>query len=146
MKTRQETAAVPEGALEDHRALTRRALRYCVGVFVALRIGLTILGLAGVALLPHPGEAVSGAAGIPGPVGAPGWPAPQITQGWHNAVTSFERFDALWFLGIATAGRSSPATRSSSEPSPRSWAATLWPRRSSSPTWLRSDRCWCCTC
>jgi len=104
MKTRRETAAVPEAGLDDHRALARRALRYCLGVFVALRIGLTLLGLVGVALLPHPGEAVSGAAGIPGPVGAPGWPAPQITPGWHNAVTSFERFDALWFLGIATDG------------------------------------------
>jgi hypothetical protein len=104
MKTRQETTALPAEGLEDPRALTRRALRYCLGVFLALRIGLTILGLAGVALLPHPGDAVSGAAGIPGPVSAPGWPAPEITPGWHNAITSFERFDALWFLGIASEG------------------------------------------
>jgi hypothetical protein len=27
-----------------------------------------------------------------------------VTPGWHNAVTSFERFDGLWFLRIATGG------------------------------------------
>jgi hypothetical protein len=104
VKTSPRTAPPLAEPSQHPRALTRRALRYCLGVFLALRIALTILGLAGVALLPHPGDAVSAAAGIPGPVGAPGWPAPDITPGWHNAVTSFERFDALWFLGIATHG------------------------------------------
>ena len=68
-------------------------LRYCAAVFVVMRVGLTLLGLAGVALLP----------GLD-PVDAPGWSANRISPGWHNAVTAFERFDALWFLGIASRG------------------------------------------
>jgi hypothetical protein len=101
-RTADPVATAP--ARGEERARIRRGLRYCVTVFLALRVGLTVLGLAGVALLPHPGEAASAAAGIPGPVGVPGWPAPPITPGWHNAVTSFERFDGLWFLRIATGG------------------------------------------
>jgi Mannosyltransferase (PIG-V) len=101
-RTVEPLAAVPAG--DDERARVRRGLRYCLAVFLALRVGLTVLGLAGVALLPHPGEAVSTTAGIPGPVGVPGWPAPPMTPGWHNAVTSLERFDGLWFLRIATDG------------------------------------------
>lgn len=97
-------ASAPETHPADERQRVRRGVRYCVGVFLALRVGLTILGLAGVALLPHPGEAASSAASIPGPVGVPGWPAPPVTPGWHNAVTSFERFDGLWFLRIASDG------------------------------------------
>jgi hypothetical protein len=38
------------------------------------------------------------------PVNVPGWPASTITPGWHNLITAWERFDALWFLRIATAG------------------------------------------
>jgi hypothetical protein len=104
MKARTAEPVAPAPARDEERARIRRGLRYCVTVFIALRVGLTVLGLAGVALLPHPGEAASAAAGIPGPVGVPGWPAPPITPGWHNAVTSFERFDGLWFLRIATGG------------------------------------------
>jgi hypothetical protein len=75
-----------------------------VTVFVALRVGLTLVGLAGVALFPHPPEDVAQAAGIPGPVDVPGWPAEDITPGWHNVISSWERFDALWFLRIADEG------------------------------------------
>jgi hypothetical protein len=101
---RTEAAVAPTEERSDASALRRRALVYCLGVFVALRLGLSVLGLAGVALLPHPGQAAAEAAGIPGPVGAPGWDANPVTPGWHNLVTAFERFDALWFLGIATQG------------------------------------------
>ena len=104
MRARTAPPVSPPSAGPDERARVRRGLVYCLGVFVALRLGLTVLGLAGVALLPHPGAAASTAAGIPGPVGVPGWPAPPVTPGWHNAVTSFERFDGLWFLRIATGG------------------------------------------
>jgi hypothetical protein len=37
-------------------------------------------------------------------VDVPGWPAPEVTAGWHNAVGALERQDALWFLRIADAG------------------------------------------
>lgn len=87
------------------RGLTAAGIRYCVGVFLLLRVGLTVLAVVGVALLPN-AEAIPRAEelGIPGPVDVPGWPAHGIEPGWHNAVTSFERFDALWFLRIADEG------------------------------------------
>lgn len=69
------------------------ALRYCLGVFLGVRVGLGILALVAVAVLP-PFEAV----------GAPGWAAPPLVRGWHNLVTAWERFDALWFLSVATGG------------------------------------------
>jgi len=87
-----ETAEPPEPP-EARRDRLRRALRYCLGVFLGVRVGLAILALVAVAVLP-PLEAV----------GAPAWPAPPIVRGWHNLVTAWERFDALWFLGVATGG------------------------------------------
>jgi Gpi18-like mannosyltransferase len=63
-------------------------------VFLGLRVGLSVVALAGVGLLPA----------IDNSVGPPGWPASEVTPGWHNLVTAWERFDALWFLRIATAG------------------------------------------
>lgn len=71
----------------------RRVLRYVLTVYLAVRAGLTLLGLLAVALLPP--NAVAN---------VPGWPAPALTPGWHNAVTAWERWDALWFLRIASQG------------------------------------------
>ena len=96
-------------ALEDSQEAEKgrerilRGLRYCLAVFLTVRVGLSVLAILAVALLPHP-SAVGGAAGIPSPVDVPGWPAPTLSAGWHNLVTVWERFDALWFLRIATAG------------------------------------------
>ncbi|HEX6382326.1 MAG TPA: mannosyltransferase family protein, partial [Acidimicrobiia bacterium] len=80
-----------------------RGIRYCLAVFLSVRVALSVLALLAVALLPH-SSAIGEAAGIPVPVNVPGWPAPTITPGWHNLITAWERFDALWFLRIATAG------------------------------------------
>jgi hypothetical protein len=81
----------PAAASERDRIL--RGLRYCLWVFLGMRVGVSLLGLAGVGLLP----------GLE-PVDVPGWPAHPTTLGWHNLVTMWERFDALWFLRIADAG------------------------------------------
>lgn len=76
------------------RLQTREGIRYCLTVFLAVRVGLLVLGLAAVALIPPLG-----------PVSVPGWPAqPLPDPGWHNVFTSFERMDALWFLRIAADG------------------------------------------
>lgn len=76
------------------RPQTREGIRYCLTVFLAVRVGLFVLGLAAVALIPPLG-----------PVSVPGWPAqPLPDPGWHNVFTSFERMDALWFLRIASDG------------------------------------------
>ena len=94
----------PPEAPETERERIRRGLLYCLRVFLSVRVGLWVLGLVAVALLPHPGPGVAEAVGIPPPVGVPGWDAAPITHGWHNLVTAFERFDALWFLRIADTG------------------------------------------
>ncbi|MDQ4005773.1 MAG: glycosyltransferase family 39 protein, partial [Actinomycetota bacterium] len=96
MTARAPEVAVPEREpAEDtdrpaERARVLRGLRYCLWVFLGMRLGLSILGLAGIGLLP----------GLE-PADVPGWPATPPTQGWHNLVTMWERFDALWFLRIA---------------------------------------------
>jgi hypothetical protein len=69
------------------------ALRYCLVVYLCVRLGLFALGLLTVSLVP-----------MQPPVGVPGWPALPQTAGWHNAVTAWERADALWFLRIASDG------------------------------------------
>jgi Mannosyltransferase (PIG-V) len=88
---------------DTERGRILRGLRYCFMVFLCVRVGLSVLALLAVALLPHP-SAIGEAAGIPQPVNVPGWLAPTISPGWHNLFTAWERFDALWFLRIATAG------------------------------------------
>jgi hypothetical protein len=79
---------------EDDRARIRRGLRYCLWVFLGLRVGLSLIALAGVGLVPD----------IDNAVGPPGWPGEAVSPGWHNVVTAWERFDGLWFLRIATDG------------------------------------------
>lgn len=94
MKTSDTRSPTSTRAQADReRARVKEGLRYCVGVFLVLRVALTVLAVAGVAVLP----------GL-SPVDVPGWPGRLTTPGWHNAVTAFERFDALWFLRIASEG------------------------------------------
>jgi hypothetical protein len=76
------------------RPESRQGIRYSLMVFLAVRLGLLILGLVAVELFP-PLK----------PVSVPGWGAHTLPDpGWQNAFTSFERFDALWFLRIASSG------------------------------------------
>ncbi|MGH2740141.1 MAG: mannosyltransferase family protein [Actinomycetota bacterium] len=94
MKTEDlELAGEPASVEAPSATDLRRAFRYCLGVFLAIRVGLSLLALAGVALLPNLE-----------PVGVPGWPAPEAGPGLENVVTAWERFDGLWFLRIATDG------------------------------------------
>lgn len=96
MRTAEHPAARPEDEArrEAERARIRNGLRYCLWVFLGLRVGLSVVALAGVGLLPS----------IDNAVGPSGWPASEVIPGWHNLVTAWERFDALWFLRIATGG------------------------------------------
>lgn len=71
----------------------RGPLRYCVTVYLAVRAGLFALGLLAVSLFP--GEK---------PAGIPGWSAPPLDGGWHQAITAWERADAQWYLRIASSG------------------------------------------
>jgi hypothetical protein len=95
VRTEKRPAAEPsEREPEDDRARIRRGLAYCLWVFLGLRIGLSVIALAGVGLLPD----------IDNDVGPRGWPASPVAPGWHNLITAWERFDGLWFLRIATGG------------------------------------------
>jgi hypothetical protein len=84
--------AEPSSAVPD-RAEVRAAAAFCFKVWLAVVAGLMLVGLVGVALL-QPNATVD----------VPGWPASGITPGWHNAVTAYERWDALWYLRIASDG------------------------------------------
>lgn len=76
------------------RTSRRAGLWFCIEVFVAVRLGLLVLGVVAVGLFP-PLD----------PVSVPGWPARALPDpGWHNLFTAWERFDALWFLRIAAEG------------------------------------------
>jgi Mannosyltransferase (PIG-V) len=105
MRTRQAAAVSGPVAGLRRQVRLRDGLGYGLLVFLAVRIGLSLVALAATALLPHadtltpPANAI-----IPSPVGVPGWPAHLITPGWHNLVTAWERFDGLWFLRIAAHG------------------------------------------
>jgi hypothetical protein len=58
-----------------------------------VRAGLFALGLLAVGLFP--GDK---------PAGIPGWAAPPLDGGWHQAITAWERADAQWYLRIASTG------------------------------------------
>jgi hypothetical protein len=73
----------------------REGLGYCLRVFVAVRLGLFLLGLLGPSLLV-----------LQPSVDVPGWTAPDPSSGWHQAVVAWERADAAWFLRIASSGYS----------------------------------------
>ncbi|MDQ3986614.1 MAG: hypothetical protein M3280_08975 [Actinomycetota bacterium] len=93
------TESLPEApAQAEKRSLPSRAVigeatRYCLTVFLGVRIGLVVLTLAAASLVP-PNAAAD----------VEGWPAPESEPGWSSVVTAFERWDALWFLRIADSG------------------------------------------
>jgi hypothetical protein len=71
----------------------RDGLVYCFWVFLAVRVGLSLLSAAGSHLI-EPFD----------PVQVGGWHVSPVTVGWHNLITATERQDALWFLRIGTSG------------------------------------------
>jgi hypothetical protein len=70
------------------------ALRYCGGVFLVVRVALFLLGAAAWAL-GNEHASVS-----------PNGSVPTLTNGWHNAITGWDKQDSLWFLHIAQDGYS----------------------------------------
>ena len=67
--------------------------RPCLAVFLAARIGVSLLSVVSVDLI----EPLD-------PVHVPGRAAPAATPGWHNAIDSTERQDAVWYLRLAADG------------------------------------------
>ena len=92
--TTEPGTAEASAATDLERRRIADGIRYCLRVFVGVRLGLFVLGLLAIAVVPSLD-----------PVSVPGWPAhPLPDPGWHNLFTVWERFDALWFLRIAAEG------------------------------------------
>jgi hypothetical protein len=71
-------------------------LRDCIGIFLAVRLGLWLLSIIAVTLIePRTGLPI-----------VPGWATHPLQAGWTAMFTATERQDALWFLRIATQGYS----------------------------------------
>lgn len=70
-----------------------RALAYCGRVYLAVRVGLFVVGMLAVALLPAQGA-----------VQVPGYRLQAPSVGWHALFTAWERWDVLWYLRIAQSG------------------------------------------
>jgi hypothetical protein len=71
----------------------RDGLRPCLVVFLAARIGLSLMSVVAVGVIePFP------------PVNVPGRAGPAATPGWHNAIDGTERQDAVWYLRLADDG------------------------------------------
>jgi mannosyltransferase PIG-V len=75
------------------RRRLRDGLRPCLAVFLAARIGLSLLSVVAVHLI----EPLQ-------PVDVPGRAGPPATEGWHNAIDATERQDAVWYLRLADEG------------------------------------------
>lgn len=69
------------------------ALRYCLIVFVVVRIAMFAIALLTYSLIDFHSS-----------VGVPGWSVPPVTPGWHNAITGWEHSDSIWFLRIGSTG------------------------------------------
>lgn len=86
---RSEEEQLASGELEG--GLVRRAIRYGLILFLSIRIGLSLLGLAVGSLSANP------VAPFPG-TGTP------VTPGFHNVWDGTDRLDAAWFMLIAERG------------------------------------------
>jgi len=80
------------------RRRLREGLRPCLAVFLAARIGLSLLSVAAVGLIEPLDQ-----------VDVPGRAAPPAIQGWQNAIDATERQDAVWYLRLADEGWSTDA-------------------------------------
>jgi hypothetical protein len=70
------------------------ALRYCAAVYLVVRVALILLGAAAWGLTTeHASVSPDGAVAA-------------LTNGWHNAITGWDKQDSLWFLQIAQHGYS----------------------------------------
>lgn len=75
------------------QALWSGPVGYCLRVYLVARLALSAVAVFAAALIP-----------VQPAVGVPGWDPVPWARGWSNAVTGFERADALWYLRIASDG------------------------------------------
>jgi hypothetical protein len=75
------------------RRRLRDGLRPCLTVFLAARIGLSLVSVVAVGLIEPRA-----------PVAVPGRAGPPATAGWTSAIDATERQDAVWYLRLAHRG------------------------------------------
>ena len=92
-KNRDEPSGAKSGRLRGARDWLP-ALTYCASVYLAVRVALFLLGAAAWGLTAEHASV------------APDGSVPVLTNGWHNAVTGWDKQDSLWFLQIAQHGYS----------------------------------------
>lgn len=90
---RDEPSGASSGRLRYFRDW-RPALAYSAGVYLVVRVALFVLGAVTWALTSERASVT------------PSGPPPTLTNGWHNAVTGWDKQDSLWFLQIAQHGYS----------------------------------------
>ena len=85
--------------------MDRRGTAFCIGVFLAARVSLSLLGWVGIqnASPPPEGRPVEGVDAIQVPGSGR---TEAATPGFHNVVDGTTRWDASWFLLIAESGYS----------------------------------------
>jgi hypothetical protein len=71
----------------------REPFLYCLRVYLIVRAAVFALGLLAMGLVPLYAQGA-----------VPGWNGPKPVAGWSNAITAWERADALWYLRIASSG------------------------------------------
>jgi len=90
-----DTASPSERAIGPTTPRFRDGVPFCLGVFVAVRVLLSLVAVIGVRN-HSPGADVVGAAGQ-------GSEQP-ATSGWHNAFDGTVRWDAVWYIAIVRDG------------------------------------------
>ena len=90
---RDEPSGATSGRLQGARDWLP-ALSYSAAVYLVVRVALMLLGAVAWGLTGgHPSVAPDGS-------------VPTLTNGWHNALTGWNKQDSLWFLQIAQHGYS----------------------------------------
>lgn len=91
--TEVATPAVATASPPSTLSVWRGPLLYCLRIYLIARAGLFALGVLAMGLVPTLAQG-----------SVPGWNGPAPRPGWHNAITAWERADALWYLRIASKG------------------------------------------
>jgi Mannosyltransferase (PIG-V) len=72
----------------------RPVVGYCAAVYLVVRVALFLLSAAAWGLTTEHASV------------APNGKVPALTNGWHNAITGWNKWDSLWFLHVARYGYS----------------------------------------